>query len=86
MADEIMSQSEAWSAYDQWMADSRIFFIEEPQTLEESFRSFSSESRAHPKDWAEAYIAAFAAVGGLRVVTFDSGFRRRLADTILLTQ
>jgi predicted nucleic acid-binding protein len=29
---------------------------------------------AHPKDWADSYVAAFAAVAGLRVVTFDRGF------------
>jgi len=85
MADEVMPQKEAWTAYDRWMADGRILFLEEPPTVEKSFRSFSSESRPHPKDWADAYLAAFAAVYGLRVVTFDRGFRRRLSDMVLLS-
>ena len=86
MADEVMSQREAWSAYDRWISDSRILFLEEPPTLEESFRSFSSESHPQPKDWADAYIAAFAVTCGLRVATFDRGFRRKLSDVVMLSQ
>jgi uncharacterized protein len=86
MADEVMSQKEAWNAHDRWMADERILFLEEPSTLEESFRAFSSESHPRPKDWAHTYIAAFAAVCGLKVVTFDRGFRRRLSEMVLLSQ
>ena len=86
MADETMTQREAWVAYDRWMADDRISLLEEPPTLEESFRSFANETRPHPKDLADAHLCAFAVTCSLRVVTFDRGFRRRLTDAVLLSQ
>ena len=85
-ADEAMTQVEAWGAYDRWMEDGRILFVEESPALGDAFRSFSSETRPHPKDWADAYLAAFATVSGMRLVTFDRGFRRRLHAVVLLSE
>jgi toxin-antitoxin system PIN domain toxin len=75
-ADEVMTQVDAWKAYDRWRHDDRILFIEEPQGIEESFRSLTREHHPHPKIWADAYLAAFAVVLEMQLVTFDQGFRR----------
>jgi predicted nucleic acid-binding protein len=36
------------------------------------------------KDWADSYLAAFAAVGQLTLVTFDRGLRAKVKAAILL--
>jgi len=82
--DEVLSQSEAWHVYDRWLEDERILFVAEPSTIEPSFRAVSQHKRPAPKDWADSYLAAFAAVAGLRLVTFDQGLRLKSKDSFLL--
>jgi len=84
MGNEVLSQDEAWDAYDVWTEDGRILFLDEPVTLEKYFRSFTRQERPSPKDWADSYLAAFASAAGLRIVTFDKGFRARIKDLVLL--
>jgi predicted nucleic acid-binding protein len=36
------------------------------------------------KDWADSYLAAFAAVGQLTLVTFDRGLRMKLKSVVVL--
>lgn len=82
--DKVLSQSEAWQVYDRWLEDERILFLEEPSTIEPYFRAASQHERPAPKDWADSYLAAFSAVAGLQIVSFDQGFRTRSSDLILL--
>ena len=35
-------------------------------------------------DWADAYLAAFATVAGLRLGTFDQAFRGKSVDLLIL--
>ena len=53
----------------------------EPETpeFEILFQEFSSRGRRSPKVWADAYLAAFAKVSGLTLVTFDRAFRNLAA-------
>ena len=37
-----------------------------------------------PKDWADSYLAAFAGVAQLTLVTFDRAMRGRVKPTIVL--
>lgn len=84
MKEDVLSQSDAWVNYDRWMADGRIFLIEEPANFEDAFRSLSRSSRPTPKDWADSYLAAFSLTAGIRLVTFDRAFRQKLDDLVLL--
>ena len=84
--DEVLTQVEAWEAYDRWIEDDRISFLEEPPAMDNLFRSFSSGSHPHPQEWADACLAAFATAYGLQLVTFDRGLARRLNNSILLPQ
>src|SRR5437764_298943 len=56
---EVMSQASAWRSYDRWSDDDRISFLAEPPELENGFRSLSRLQHPAPKDWADAYLAAF---------------------------
>jgi predicted nucleic acid-binding protein len=41
-------------------------------------------SSRSPKVWADAYLLAFAAVAGLRLVTFDRALQSRGTDVLVL--
>jgi predicted nucleic acid-binding protein len=82
--DEVMGQAQAWEVYDRWIEDPRVLFIDEPWDLKPSFRSMSQSQRPAPKDWADSYLAAFAMISEMTLVTFDQGFQARIRDLIVL--
>jgi len=82
--DGVLSQARAWDAYDRWIEDGDAILLEEPAAIEPSFRAFSQQTRPAPKDWADSYLAAFASVLNLRLVSFDQGFRQRAKESIIL--
>ena len=84
MGSEVMTQTEAWQIYDQWLDDPRVAFLGEPTGLEQSFRSHSRRRIPAPKEWADSYLLAFSAVSGLRLVTFDQALRGRAKSILLL--
>lgn len=66
----------AWRAYDALASDPRVSFAGEPADVEARWRELTTGGTFSPKVWTDAYLAAFAAAGGLEVVTFDRGFAR----------
>ena len=84
MGDEVMTQPEAWRAYDRWQQDDRVELMNEPSNLEPRFRRLTRRPSPATKDWADSYLAAFAASGELTVVTFDRALRRKTKPLILL--
>ena len=82
--DEVMTQIEAWGAYDQWKQDERILFLEEPPNLEAAFRMLSRQPHPHAKNWADDYLAAFASVSGMQFVTFDRAFQGKVEKLLIL--
>ena len=86
MADNVLSQAVAWSAYDRLRNDPRVIFLDEPPGFEQMFRNFTqAESPAHDR-WTDAFLASFAAVRGIQLVTFDAGFRRFTRTEVLILQ
>ena len=84
MGEEVLSQAEAWSVYDRWIADAHVTLIEEPHALDRRFRALTRSRHASPKAWADAYLAAFADTAQLTLVTFDRGFRGKVGSLLLL--
>jgi len=84
MREDIKSMSEAWGLWDRVWADTRIAFLPEPDDLEKEFRSRSRLSSRSPKVWADSYLLAFAAVAGLKLVTFDRALQSRGANVLVL--
>jgi len=62
----------------------RISFLLEPHELESEFRSRSRLSTSSPKVWADAYLLAFAAVAGLKLVTFDKALKAKGVEVLVL--
>lgn len=84
MSQEVMSQEQAWRAYDRWLEDDRVELLEEALELERFFRGLASSRQAAPKDWADSYLTAFAMASRLTIVTFDQGFQAKARDMVLL--
>lgn len=65
----------AWAALDHLMADDCMGFEAEPAELETIWRQLSQSLTASPKVWMDAYLAAFAICGAMRLVTLDKDFQ-----------
>ena len=82
-----LSNQAAWSVYDGLLADDRISWIEEPSGLEAIWKKFAGGSKASPKLWMDAYLAAFAMAGGHQLVTTDKAFKQfKGLDLLLLAK
>jgi len=86
MRDEVKTQSEAWRAYDLLRLDPRVEYYpeEEPDRIETELRSLTRTEGFAPQRWPDAYVAAFARVGGLTVVTFDRALCTLAGDDAVL--
>jgi toxin-antitoxin system PIN domain toxin len=71
-----LSNQAAWSVYEGFLADERIAWAEEPRGLEASWKKLGGGSKASPKLWMDAYLAAFAISGGHQLVTTDKAFKQ----------
>ena len=76
MAEDVCTTSQAWTIYDQILADDRFVFASEPGNLEPALRRLTQANPASPRLWQDAYLAAYALASGLHLVTFDRGFRQ----------
>jgi uncharacterized protein len=84
MGSQTRTMSEAWQLWDRVWADTRISFLPEPDDLDPEFRLRSQAATRSLKIWADAYLLAFAAVAGLKLVTFDRTLQSRDASVLVL--
>lgn len=66
----------AWRALESWLALPRIRMLAEPAGLDEWLRQWAVQLDVRSGKWTDAYLAAFAAASGCRVVAFDGDFHR----------
>ena len=71
-----LSNQAAWSIYEDFLADERIAWVQEPRGLEASWKKLAAGAKASPKLWMDAYLAAFALAGGHQLVTTDRAFKQ----------
>ena len=57
--------------------------MDEPSGLEARFRTLTRLRNPAAKDWADSYLAAFAAAAQLTLVTFDRALRRKVKARVL---
>jgi toxin-antitoxin system PIN domain toxin len=84
MGKDARNNSEAWALWDRISGDSRIMFVAEPDELDKEFRTRSRMNTSSPKVWADAYLLAFAATAGLKLVTFDRALKARGTTVLVL--
>jgi toxin-antitoxin system PIN domain toxin len=69
-----LSNHDAWDAYSRHLKDDRVGFCGEPPTLEDVWKSLTSQKSVSTKIWMDAYLAAFAIAGRYKLITTDKGF------------
>lgn len=79
-----LSNTSAWAALDTLASLPNVRHADEPPGLIPHWRAFSSLKTSSPKVWMDAYLAAFAVAGGLRLVTLDGDFRSFTAQGLNL--
>ena len=86
MRDEVMTQRQAWKAYDQLARDARVGFYSEtePERVEAALRALTAGSRFAHQQWPDAYMAAFASASALTLVTFDKALAKLAGKDCLL--
>jgi len=69
--------STTWRIWHRLLEDDRIRFTPtEPSGLDAVFERFTSGRAFTPRLWMDAYLASYAQVSGLVLVTFDQGFHQ----------
>jgi toxin-antitoxin system PIN domain toxin len=84
MGKDVKSMAGAWEVYDECRSDERIAFLREPEGIDPRLRSLARGRLSSPNLWSDAYLAAFAATAGLRLVTFDKALAARSVECLLL--
>jgi hypothetical protein len=77
MREEVLDTAGCWSLWQRLLEDERFRFAShEPVALDAAFERFTRGRTFSPRLWTDAYLAAYAHAGHLKLVTFDQGFRR----------
>jgi uncharacterized protein len=81
MGEYAVANDQAISLYGALLRHDRVRFAElEPVGMEKAWHSAAASRQTAPKRWMDAYLAAFSRLAGMRLVTFDRGFRQYEAD------
>lgn len=84
MRSDVLSSKDAWHIYRTILADERISFAPEPFALEPEWKKRTAQDRPTPKVWTDAYLAAFAQAGGMRLVTLDKAMLSLAEEALVL--
>ncbi|HEY3761381.1 MAG TPA: TA system VapC family ribonuclease toxin [Verrucomicrobiae bacterium] len=84
MGTDVVTQKEAWQIYQQLSRDHRIIFLNEPSDIEHEWQQLTQGDSASTNTWTDAYLAAFASIRGLKVVSFDSDFKKLLGSNVMI--
>lgn len=74
MGGDPLTPQSAWETCRTWLGDSRVIFAAEPRRCHITLDGYVVGSHVRPKTWPDAYLAAFASSGRMRLVSFDSDF------------
>lgn len=85
MGPEVLTQLGCWQTYDRWNQTGQVAWADEPQDLEVRLRALTGHAASSPKEWMDAYLAAFAETAGIQLVTFDRALAAKVKETVLLS-
>jgi uncharacterized protein len=81
---DVQTASQCWEVYDRWIEPGEAIFAFEPEGLEAEMRFRTSSNTPNPKEWADAYLGAFAEAGNFTLVTFDKALAGKTKAAVLL--
>jgi uncharacterized protein len=71
-----LTVAQAWEAYGAFRRLPEVLLLDEPEECEAWLERWVLGNRLTPRKWTDAYLAAFAKAGGMRLVSFDGDFIR----------
>jgi toxin-antitoxin system PIN domain toxin len=84
MGADVVTQKEAWQVYQKLSRDQRVTFLHEPSGIEDEWQRLTQSGSASTNTWTDAYLAAFALIRGLKVVSFDGGFEKLIGASAII--
>jgi toxin-antitoxin system PIN domain toxin len=84
MGDEVLTQRQCWTLYQQWISAGKASLQSEPIEVAQTFEQHTTTDSSSPKEWVDAYLAAFAETAGLTLVTFDRTLAGKTKGAVLL--
>jgi toxin-antitoxin system PIN domain toxin len=84
MGENALSLRDCWQVYDDWIETGQAVLLQEPSMIEAELRGRTSQAMVAPKQWADAYLAAFAEAANLTLVTFDRVLAGKAKGAVLL--
>jgi hypothetical protein len=85
MGADVLTQAEAWEAFDLLLANSRNLLLDEPAGIDPPFRRHTNRREVSTKQWADGYLTAFAEAADLTLVTFDRALAGKARGAVLLS-
>ncbi len=76
LGDRALGGAAAWRALETWLATPGVHRLAEPPGLDDWLARWSDDLDLRGGAWTDAYLAAFAAASGCRLVAFDGDFAR----------
>ena len=76
MGGQPLTVQQAWQAYQAFRRLPEVLLADEPEGCEAWLEHWALGNRPSPRQWTDAYLAAFAKTGGMRIVSFDGDFNR----------
>jgi toxin-antitoxin system PIN domain toxin len=84
MGQDVLIQRQCWGVYDRWVGTGQVAWADEPEGMEAALRTLTRGTASSPKEWMDAYLAAFAEAGKLTLVTFDRALAGKAKGAVLL--
>ncbi len=84
MGRDVLPPKAAIGALEILETDERVVLLHEPDGLDATLKMLVGDCAATPNLWTDAYLAAFASLAKLTLVSFDRGFSRFAGIDFLL--
>ena len=75
--DDALTRRQAWQALDDLVRQSTVTWLDEPADLDRVWRAISAGDDQSHRLWTDDYLAAFAQVADLTLVTLERSFVKR---------
>jgi toxin-antitoxin system PIN domain toxin len=79
-----LTNRQAWRIFETLQTDARVQCFPEWPALDGLLGTYSDVNQAATNLWGDAYLAAYAAVNGATLVTFDKGFAQYPVQSLIL--
>ena len=74
MGGKPLTVPQAWQAYRAFCRLPEVLLAGEPEDCETWLEHWAMGNRPAPRQWTDAYLAAFSRAAGMRFVSFDGSF------------